>query len=164
MFGRQTAIASGDGRVYIGAADRPEIIAVSIDSHAADTLRLPLASVPLTQADIDAEKVVQLAAAAPDRRAGIEAEFATHPFPETVPPYAALVVDAEDLLWVQEYPRAATPLVRWWVLSPDGAVVAQANLPTYLEVFEIGQDYVLGRYLDPVEAVPQVRMYRLRRQ
>lgn len=163
MFGQQTTIAMGTDRVYIGAADRPEIIAVALGGLATDTLVLPLKSEPLTQADIDAEKAVRLAAAPTDRQVGIESQFATHPFPEMLPPYAALLVDAEDLLWVQEYPRASAPVVRWWVISKDGRVVAHALLPTYLQVFEIGLDDVLGRYLDPVEAVPQVRQYRLRR-
>jgi hypothetical protein len=30
-------------------------------------------------------------------------------------------------------------------------------------VYEVGSDYVLGRYLDLEEAVPEVRMYRVRR-
>lgn len=164
MFGRQTAIAVGRDRVYIGAADRPAIVVVSLGSLAIDSLLLPLESVPLTPADIAAEKAVRLAAAAPDRRAGIETQFATHPFPEAMPPYGALLVDAEDLLWVQEYPRASAPRVRWWVMSGEGQVRAQVLLPTWLEVFEVGHDYVLGRYLDPIEAVPQVRLYGLRRE
>ena len=163
MFGQQTAIALGSDRVYIGAADRPEIVAVSLGSLATDTLVLPLNSEPLTQVDIDAEKAIRLAAAPTDRHAGIESQFATHPFPEMLPPYAALLVDADDLLWVQEYPRASAPMVRWWVISKEGRVIAHALLPTYLQVFEIGPDYVLGRYLDPVEAIPQVRLYSLRR-
>jgi hypothetical protein len=36
-------------------------------------------------------------------------------------------------------------------------------MPKHLEVYEIGRDYVLGRYLDPDESVPLVRMYRLTR-
>ena len=34
----------------------------------------------------------------------------------------------------------------------------------YLEVYEIGNDYVLGRYFDPEEAIPQVKLYVLRRE
>jgi len=50
------------------------------------------------------------------------------------------------------------------VFDTNGALVAELDLPTHLEVFEIGADYVLGRYLDPAEAVPQVRLYHFKRQ
>ena len=51
----------------------------------------------------------------------------------------------------------------WRVFGQDGAHVAHVDLPTYLDVYEIGSDYVLGRYLDPDESIPQVRLYRLTR-
>jgi hypothetical protein len=41
--------------------------------------------------------------------------------------------------------------------------VAEVQLPVDLEVYEIGLDYVLGRFLNAEESIPQVRMYRLRR-
>jgi hypothetical protein len=70
-------------------------------------------------------------------------------------------VDALDQLWVEEYPRPRAATVTWTVFAPDGRLVGKAALPRHLSVFEIGRDYVLGRYLDPEEAIPQVRMYRL---
>jgi hypothetical protein len=163
MFGKQTSIALGADRLYIGAAERPEILAVHLQTLVIDTIALPWPAAPLTAQDIAARKAVQIAASPPNRRASIEQVFSDHPFPETLPPYGALVVDAEDLLWVQDYPRASSPRVRWTVLSSDGDVVAEAELPAHLDVFEIGTDYVLGRYIDPVEAIPQVRLYALTR-
>jgi hypothetical protein len=38
------------------------------------------------------------------------------------------------------------------------------TMPSALEVYEIGRDYVLGRYVDPDESVPEVRLYTLRRR
>ena len=45
----------------------------------------------------------------------------------------------------------------------DGRVRATIALPAALEVYEIGRDYVLGRYIDADAAVPEVRLYRLMR-
>jgi hypothetical protein len=163
IFGKQTAVAVGRDRVYIGTADGDGIIAVNLRNYGRDTLALRLVGAPLTPADIDAERKVRIAAATPGRQAGIEGEFASHPFPDSVPHHAALLVDAQDLLWVQEYPRAGTATVRWRVVSSSGDAVGHAELPTYLQPYEIGADYVLGRYVDPIESVPQVRMYRLHR-
>ncbi|HEX6050496.1 MAG TPA: hypothetical protein VFZ21_14550 [Gemmatimonadaceae bacterium] len=50
--------------------------------------------------------------------------------------------------------------VAWRVFDRDGATVAVVDLPVHLAVFEIGADYLLGRYLDPEESIPQVRLYR----
>jgi hypothetical protein len=84
--------------------------------------------------------------------------------PKTLPPYAAFVVDSDDLLWVQDYPRPQFPTVRWSIFDRSSRAIAEAAMPTHFEVYEIGRDYVLGRYLDPEEAVPEVRLYRLSRR
>jgi hypothetical protein len=163
IFGKQTSIAIGRTRLYIGTGDPEGIVAVRLSDLAVDTIAVHFSPSPVTQADIDAELAVRIAGDAPDRRAGTEREFSTHPFPDTLPRYAKLIVDSEDLLWVQEFPRASSSTVRWLILSGD-AVIAHVSLPTYLEPSEIGRDYVLGRYLDPVESIPQVRMFTLERR
>lgn len=163
MFGKQTSIALGSDRLYIGTAERPEVLAMNLQSLAVDTIRLPWQEAPLTAEDIAARKAVEIAASSPGRRARIEEIYADYPFPDRLPPYAALIVDAEDLLWAQDYPRAGGLTVRWTVLSAEGKLVAHAELPPHLDVLEIGTDYILGRYVHPVEAIPQVRMYSLRR-
>lgn len=163
IFGGETHIALGRDRLYIGAGDGPVILAVDLASLETDSIHLPLTLQPLTREMIDVEKAMRLAATPPNDHRRIETLFDQHPFPETVPPYAGLVVDGEDRLWVQEYPLAGTPLVRWLVLEPTGALLATATLPSHLRVFEIGSDYILGRFVDPIEAIPQVRLYRLRR-
>jgi hypothetical protein len=163
IFGKQTSVAIGRDRLYIGTGDAYGIIRIGLIDGRVDTLGIRFTPVLVTPADVDAERSVQIAASAPNRHEGIERDFAEHPFPDTLPPYASLLVDSEDMLWVQEYPRAGATTVRWRVLSPQGVVVAHAELPTYLQPYEIGRDYVLGRYVDPVEAIPQVRMHALRR-
>ena len=85
------------------------------------------------------------------------------PIPKMAPAHATLRVDHSGNLWVQDYPRAKAPMVTWRVFGRSGSPVAHVELPTHLTVFEIGADYVLGRYLDPDESIPQVRLYRLAR-
>ena len=50
------------------------------------------------------------------------------------------------------------------MFSADGTMRATVLLPTALEVYEIGRDYVLGRYVDADESVPEVRLYSLTRK
>ena len=163
MFGKQISIALGADRLYIGTAERLEILTVDLETLVIDTIALPWPEVPLSAEDIALQKAVQIAASPPNRRRGIEQDLADHPFPEVLPHCRSLRLDVEGMLWVQDYPRASMSRVRWTVISPDGTVLAHAELPTHLEVFEIGTDYVLGRYVDPVEAILQVRMYGLTR-
>jgi hypothetical protein len=64
---------------------------------------------------------------------------------------------------VQDYPRGKATSVSWSVFDPRGREIAAAELPVHLEVYEIGDDYVLGRFMDPDESIPQVKMFRLHR-
>lgn len=52
----------------------------------------------------------------------------------------------------------------WTVFTNTGAQLAEVRLPNNLDVYEIGNDYVLARYMDPEESIPEVRMYRLNRK
>lgn len=162
-LGKQSDVAVGANRIYIGTADRYEILVFDLEGNPVDTIRKAVPSLATTRADIENAKEKELASNDETWRAGIERDYATMPFPKTVPAYTSLVVDSEDHLWVQEFPRVRTPEVRWSVFSPAGAPVAEVQLPADLEVYEIGRDYVLGRFLNAEESIPQVRMYRLRR-
>ena len=80
----------------------------------------------------------------------------------SLPPYRELQVDSEQNLWVRDYARSGPVNVNWTVFNPSGKQITEIALPNALEIFEIGKDYILGRYIDPEAGVPEVRMYRLR--
>lgn len=94
----------------------------------------------------------------------VERSYDEITFPSTLPAYTALVVDADDHVWIRPFPRAASATVRWSVFAPTGKLVAEVAVPKHLEVHEIGRDYLLGRFLDPEEGIPQVRQYRITRR
>jgi len=96
-------------------------------------------------------------------RRRIEQSYASMPLTTFLPGTRDLVIDADDNLWVQHFPRAGQANVTWTVFGNDGRVRATIALPATLEVYEIGRDYVLGRYIDADAAVPEVRLYRLMR-
>jgi hypothetical protein len=118
----------------------------------------------VTRADIRDAIEREIANRGESSRKDVEAAYAEMSFPATLPAYTDLRVDTEDLVWVRSYPRGSPISVRWSVFDPKGTLIAEVDLPTHIEVFEIGADYVLGRFLDPAEAVPQVRLYHLKRQ
>lgn len=118
---------------------------------------------PVTRADIDAALESEVSQFSERGRKSTTEQYAAMTLPKTLPPYHALVVDAADLLWVQNYPRAGTAMVTWRVFASDGRAVAEALLPAALEVYEIGLDYVLGRAVEENDGVPEVRLFALRR-
>ena len=85
MFGKQISIALGADRLYIGTAERPEILTVDLETLVIDTIALPWPEAPLSAEDIALQKAVQIAASPPNRRRGIEQDLADHPFPEVLP-------------------------------------------------------------------------------
>jgi hypothetical protein len=162
-LGKQPVIAIGRSRVYVGDADRFEIRVYDLGGRRVGTLQRPELPTPVTRDDIRDETERAVAEAGEPRRAAVERGYAGITFPATLPAYTQMVIDAEDHVWVRAFPRRSAPTARWSVFSPVGALVAEVDVPKHLEVYEIGRDYALGRYLDPEEAVPQVRMYRLSR-
>ena len=162
-LGRQPTFALGDDRLYIGSADSYEIKSFDLSGKPLTTIRAAVSPRAVTDDDIEYAREIEIATSGERARQGIEQLWTTMPIPKTAPAHAALRVDHSGNLWVQDYPRAKAPMVTWRVFGRSGSPVAHVELPAHLTVFEIGADYVLGRYLDPEESIPQVRLYRLTR-
>jgi hypothetical protein len=84
------------------------------------------------------------------------------PIPEARPAFEALLVDSEGCLWVKEYSGSSPDPVRYRVYSPDGRRLGALQLPGRLLVFDIGQDYLLGKYTD-LNDVETVQLFELTR-
>jgi len=48
----------------------------------------------------------------------------------------------------------------WSVFAPDGVWLGRVTLPSGLEVYEIGSDYILGRSMDEMD-VERILVYEL---
>ena len=162
-LGKQPVVAVGHSRALVGSADR--FMLSGYDLAGRRTASLERSEVPIAVSERDIRDAIERAVAEEGeaRRAAVEREYAAITFPTTVPAYTHLVIDSEDFAWVRAFPRSGAREARWSVFSPAGAFVGEVAVPTHLEVFEIGRDFILGRYLDPNESIPQVRLYRLDR-
>jgi hypothetical protein len=163
-LGKQPVIGIGSSRAYVGSGDRFQIRVFDLTGAPKEPLQRSEAPAAVSREDIRDEIERVVASAGEARRAMVERSYEEITLPSTLPAYTALVVDAADHVWIRPYPRGASPTARWSVFAPTGKLVAEVAVPKHLEIYEIGRDYVLGRFLDPEEGIPQVRQYRLTRR
>ncbi len=163
-LGREPRVAISAARAYVDLGDRLEVLVFDLSGKALPSLSAPVARVRVTKADVDAEREREIASMGERARTTMERSYSTITMPEFLPATRNLLVDATGNVWVQHYPSAALPRVQWTVFAPDGQVRATISMPVALAVYEIGADYVLGRYIDSDEQVPEVRLYRLTKQ
>lgn len=162
-LGKQPVIAMGSDRAYTGTADTYSITMHDLTGKPIGTFGKPGVQLATTKADIERAIEQESAGRGDEARARVRKSFEAMDLPKTIPAYNAMLVDAEGMVWVRDF-RPSTPAsVTWTVFTRDGKQVAEVQLPVHLTVFEIGRDYVLGKYIDPVEDIPEIRMYRLRR-
>jgi hypothetical protein len=84
------------------------------------------------------------------------------PLPELVPAVEGIIVDGLGDVWVQEYRLPWQQARVWHVLSPDGTWLGDMTTPPGVTVYDIGQDYILGRHVDEL-GVERVVVYGLDR-
>jgi len=161
VFGRRPVAAAYGDAFYFGHTDSYELAQYD---QSASLLRLIRKAQPnLTVTAEDTERLIEdeMADAEDEsQRAFIRQMYAEMPLPETMPAYRSLVVDTEGNLWVEEYRRPGDEQPRWTVFDPDGVMLGQVEMPAQFTVYQIGSDFVLGRWTDGLD-VEHVRLYAL---
>jgi len=171
-FARTQQVALGGGLVYAGAGDSYEVEVYRTDRPASDLaenqvrperlVRLPRPNRPVTGAAVAEFRRVQLDRELDDNsRRRIERYLAEVTFPKEMPAYRDLRVDAGGNLWIEEYraPGEEENQPRWEVFDPDGVWLGTVETPVGFQIFEIGEDYLLGLWRDDL-GVEYLRRYR----
>jgi hypothetical protein len=83
------------------------------------------------------------------------------PKPTDFPLIDQIQADVGDRLWVRTFTGYGSDLATWLILRPEGRPIAQAILPSELQVLEIGKDYLLGVLRD-ADGVESVGLYRFK--
>lgn len=91
-------------------------------------------------------------------------EFETTPFADYFPAFSSVIGDALGHLWVEEYkyPREDRGGTLWTVFDPEGHALGFVETPEGLEVYEIGEDYILGRVRDELD-IESIQLWALER-
>lgn len=165
-FGRETYIAVQGDRFYMADSDRYEVAVYSAAGKLTALVRKHHQPLEVSGDDIERFKEDFLAppeGEEPDenRQRMEERVLAEMPFPEAFPALADLHVDARGNLWVEEYRRPGDerPPV-WSVFDEAGRLLGTVETPPDLDLLQIGDDFVLGRWQDQFD-VDHIRLYDL---
>ena len=116
--------------------------------------------VTVTEADRDRHLESELEGAPQEIQARVRRSIAALPLPEFFPPYRTMVVDSELNVWLKEYPTSSHAPNDWAIFDASGMWLGTLTLPEGLSVYEIGDDYVLGKTEDDL-GVERVVVYGL---
>ena len=164
-FSPTTVVAAGPDAVYVGTTDTYEIRAFSPAGELQRLIRRDVPGRPVTKADqeeftarlrdLPGGNAMMNPVMEQFRKAMSEAEY-----PETMPAYSNLLVDADGNLWVADHPGAKTMPTPWAVFTPEGRLLGTVTMPEGFQVREIGSDYVLGQKADDTE-IEHIVLYQL---
>ncbi len=105
----------------------------------------------------------QIEAAEPGRRQLLAQIHASDlPLPSELPDIQNLIVAEDGMIWAERYRLPWENSATWDVLASDGGWLATVELPSNLEVRQIGRDFVAGIERDAFD-VESLVVYRLRR-
>lgn len=165
IFGRSLILEPWGDLIVVSPTTRYEIRAFAQDGSLARFVRRDHALRTPTAAHVERyieETVSRIPVAA--SQASARRRYQAAPVAEYFPAFASVIIDALDHLWVEEFepPGEESPGVLWTVFDPDGQVLGFVETPVDLEIYEIGEDYILGRTGDEID-VEYVQLWSLAR-
>ncbi len=162
-FGLSLVNESYENGVVIGTTETYELRVFDIDSGLTKIVRKSHVPVVVEPHHIEANKAERrgrLERLPQQFREAQEELLDEIPFTEFFPAFTAAHVDRVGNIWVQDYEIPGDEQKRFMVFNPEGILLGPVTMPMDLQVFEIGNDYVLGRMSDDLD-IEHVIMYGL---
>lgn len=133
-----------------------------IDIHRVDggwmqSIRRPVPNRTVETADMERWIEEQLENVAEERVVETRRTLEEMPTPETFPAHGSLIYDNLGYLWAQGVPGVPELQDRWSVFDPEGRWLGEIDMPSRVNVYEIGADFILGRTTDEFEVEYVVR-------
>lgn len=136
-YARRTQFAVGPAEFYVATSDEFKITAYRPNGRVVRTVTRPYRAIPVTQADV---------------RAVTPAGGLEIPAPSTFPVISSLLVDDAGRLWVNPFKkRSGDEVAVWSVFGASGELVADAEMPSRFSPTHIGDDLVVGVWLDSLD-------------
>lgn len=160
-FMRRLELQAGDSAFVAGTQNAYEVEVRPISGAPRMLIRWNGGDLALTPDVISRYREQQLERATDrDERAATQRRLDEMTYPDAIPAYGSLVLDALGNIWVQEFQRDDETENRWNVFDPNGRMLGGVVLPQGLKVYQIGEDFVLGQWTDDLD-VEHVRSHRL---
>ncbi len=152
-FGPMPASSARGDRIFLSATDSYEIREFGPYGAATRVIRRRVKPQAFTEAHFRAiaDQFPQMATAL----TGI-------PRPSQAPVFAALLMDRQNNLWVQDYASPGATSISWTVFDLQGRMLGPVVLSANFRPTDIGIDYILGVWAEEF-GVERVRMYPLRK-
>ena len=148
--------------IVLGTNDLYELRAYATDGTLAKIVRREHDVRSPTPSDRDAHLDELYADRTEQQRARARAELEDMPLLETFPAFGRVLTDSRGYLWVEDYQLPGESVPAWTVFDSQGRVLGLLDLPPDLSVFEIGEDYILGRVSDDL-GIERVQLWPLER-
>lgn len=159
----QPAAATGHGLFYLTTGATAEIHAYASNGELTRVVRVARDPEPIRRGAFNALVDSEVAAITDtDLRREWTAHYARMPAPESVPVYQGLLVDDLGYLWAEHFRVDTAESPTWSVFDPEGAALGTIQTPEGLVIFQIGEDFLIGRMTDEL-GVEQVAQYSLDR-
>jgi hypothetical protein len=121
------------------------------------TIRAPVRTAAVTAGDVAELKRIQLARSATAQdTAQLEASILEADRMERFPVLSLIRTDVRGRIWMRSFTwKDSDRTVPWLVLEPTGRVLGTVTMPVRFQVYDIGEDYILGveRDTDDVEGI-----------
>ena len=163
VFGRTSHQATRATSLYVGTNDAYAIDEYDRGGRLVRSIRRDVEPIPVTDEMLAAEVESRLERMQERFRALFGPIYDEMPKVESLPYYSAIRIDPDDHMWVRRFTSVSTPAHEWTVIDPTGRMLGQVMFPDGLDVYEIGRDYVLGRWRDESD-VEYVRLHQLTRR
>lgn len=159
-FGRAAVTAVTDDVFAYGDGSRYEIGVYGGDGRLRRSARRAAEPMPVTADDTTRVIAGVLApVATPEERAPLRRFWSSIPYPRTMPAFADIVFGPGGELWVEQS-RHVGERPQHDVFAPDGRWLGTVALPDRFTLYDVGRDYLLGRWKD-ADDVDHVRLYAL---
>jgi hypothetical protein len=159
-FGHQAIVAVAATRVYLGHTSAFEVATYDASGVIERLVRVLRPAREVTEEDIRVYRDAMLEQATTDEQRSFERNMIeAAPFPEIFPAFRSIVVD-EGRLWVEDYRVPGDTVVTYSVFGLQGELLGVVAVPPGLLIYEIGGDYVLGRWKDELD-VEHIRLHEL---
>jgi hypothetical protein len=163
-FGRHSVVVASSDRVYVAYTGDYTIAEYDFAGTLQRLMRLVAPDRPVTATHRDLYAQAWLAQTETESgRSRIRRLLEVTPFPDALPEFASILVDADGRVWVQNYRVPGELRIVYSIFDTDRGLMARIEVPEGLRVYDVGHDYVLGRWQDSLD-VAHVRLHELTRR